>query len=271
MKLKLHLTLIATAILSGCGSDDDGPDPVNESTVPLAEYGVIRVAHNPVTAQTQVEAVFCELETPTAAATIDEQFLTGIDSCTVSNDGATTNDIAPLVCSTELPALTISAGSNLTLSSDAGTFADVEQQQNGEIISYASTSPLPRPPNGLTADIPGDTFPTFTALAIPDLQDLVINSPAAGEVLLSDTTITWNAATDRTNSRVLLTASDAGVTVNCSLADDGSHTFSAATQAQLGELFGTASISARRQNLTSPTRGDSGFVIITSIQEPASR
>ena len=127
--------------------------------------------------------------------------------------------------------------------------------------------PLPRPPNELTLDIPGDdTFPAFSAVQIPDLEDLVVTSPAAGDVLRSDTAITWNAAIDGVNSRLLLTATDANVTVDCSLADDGEFNFTAETQAELGELFAASSLSIRRQNLTSPTRGDSGLVIITSFR-----
>ena len=258
-------TVLVTTLLSGCGSDDVAP--VTEATVPLSDYGVIRIRHDTSTAQSQLDAVFCDLVTPTTAATVDGQFLTGADQCTVSNDGAAGIDItAPLVCSASLPAQSISAGSNLTVTSGTGTYADLTQQQTDGAISYTVNNPLPRPPSGLTLDIPGDAFPQFTAVQIPDLQDLVVNSPASGEILRSDTGITWTTATNGTNSRLLLTATDADVTVNCSLADDGSFNFSAATQAELGELFAASSVSIRRQNFTSPTRGDSGLVIITSIQ-----
>ena len=204
---------------------------------------------------------------PTAAATVDGNFLTAVDSCVVSNDGPTGIDItAPLICSADLPAQTISAGSNLTVSSAAGTFADLAQQEADSTITYTTGSPLPRPPNGLTLDIPGDAFPQFSAVQIPDLQELNVSSPANGEILRSDSGITWNAATNGNNSRILLTATDADVTVDCSLADDGSFNFSAATQAELGELFAAGTVSIRRQNFTSPTRGDSGLILITSIK-----
>ena len=261
----LH-TLLAATLLSGCGSDDDG-GTLSDATVPLSDYGVIRVDHDSITAQTQLDAVFCDLNSPTEAANIDAVFLTDIDSCTVSNEGTTNVDItAPLVCSTELPAESVSAGLNLTLSSAAGTFADLSRLVTDEETTYTTDVPLPRPPNDLTLDIPGDTFPAFSAVQIPDLEDLVVTSPAAGEVLRSDTTITWNAAIDGVNSRLLLTATDANVTVDCSLADDGEFNFTAETQAELGELFAAGSVSIRRQNLTSPTRGDSGLVIITSFR-----
>ncbi len=265
MRLLLLNTFLVATLLSGCGSDDVAP--VTEATVPLSDYGVIHVDHNTGTAQTQLDAVFCDLVTPTAAATVDGQFLNEVDRCVVSNDSATVTDItASLVCSTDLPAQSISAGSNLTVSSAFGTYADLVQQETDGAINYTVNNPLPRPPNGLTLDIPGATFPRFSAVSIPDLQDLVVSSPAAGEVLRSDTTITWTAASNSPDSRLLLTASDADVTVNCSLADDGSFTFSAATQAQLGELFAASPVSIQRQNFTSPTRGDSGLVIITSIR-----
>lgn len=101
---------------------------------------------------------------------------------------------------------------------------------------------------------------------IPNLQDLEISSPATGELLRRDTSITWNAATEATNSRLLITASDADVSVTCSLADDGSFNISAATQAEPGELFAAGTLSVRRQNIVSSTRGDSGLIIITSIR-----
>lgn len=266
MRLSLLPVILTSTLISGCGSDN-GPRPITEETVELSDYGVIRIVFDTGSAQTGLDAVFCGLTRPASAGEIDEQFLTAADSCTVTNDSPVdANAIAALSCSEALPAQTISAGGNLLMSSLAGSYADLVQQSAGETISYTASSTLPRPPNGLTLDIPGDTFPQFTAVQIPDLEDLEITSPADGELLRSDTTIRWNAASDRTNSRVLLTASDADVTVTCSLADDGRFTFSGATQAELGELFAATSLSIRRQNFVSPTRGDSGLIIITSIR-----
>lgn len=266
MRPALLPVVTATILIAACGSDDS-PRPVTEDTVALNEYGVIRIAHDTSTAQTQVDAVFCALSRATSAGDIDEQFLTDTDSCTVFNgDAAQTTGLAPLGCSDALPAQTISAGGNLLMSSAAGSYADLAQQTAGEVITYAAASTLPRPPGGLTVDIPGDTFPQFSAVQIPDLEDLEVTSPESGEALRSDSAIRWNAASDRTNSRMLLTASDADVTVTCSLTDDGRFNFPSATQAELGDLFSATSVSFRRQNIVSPTRGDSGLVIITSIQ-----
>ena len=266
MKSSLLPIALATTILSGCGSDDS-PTPITEDTVELSDYGVIRVDHDTNTQQTRLDAVFCELASPTRAESIDEEFLPETDSCVVSNSGPSINsDATPLLCSAALPAQSISAGENLTFSSSAGTFADLAQEISIDNITYTTTSPLPRPPAGLTLDIPGDTFPSFSSVEIPDLQDLEIRTPESGEPLRSDTRLRWNAASDGSDSRLLLSASDADVTVTCSLADDGSFSFSDATQAELGDLFAASSLTVRRQNFTSPTRGDSGLVIITSIQ-----
>lgn len=266
MRPALLPVVFAAIAVGGCGSDD-GPAPVNEDTVELSEYGVVRVVHVAATTQTQLDAIFCALTTPASAGSIDEQFLTAADSCVVSTDGsADTNTIGELACSDALPAQTVSAGGNLLLSSSAGSYADLSQQIIGETITYTTGGSLPRPPDGLMLDIPGDAFPQFSNVQIPDLQDLAISSPAAGEALGSDTAIRWTAATDRTNSRVLLTASDADVTVTCSLADDGRFNFSTATQAEMGDLFAADNYSVRRQNFVSPTRGDSGLIIITSIE-----
>ena len=46
----LH-TLLAATFLSGCGSDDDGGGTLSDATVPLSNYGVIRVDHDSITAQ----------------------------------------------------------------------------------------------------------------------------------------------------------------------------------------------------------------------------
>lgn len=266
MRLMFTCFVLAGVALSGCGSDD-GPAAVTEETVELNEYGVVRVAHNTDTAQTTLDAVFCALVRPASAGAIDEQFLTAADVCTVTNDGsADSNAIVDLTCSDVLPAQTISAGDNLLMSSSAGSYADLSRQTNGDTISYTTGSTLPRPPNSLALNIPGDTFPQFSSVEIPDLEDLEISSPAVGETLRSDTALRWNAASDRSTSRVLLTAVDADVSVTCSLVDDGRFNFSSATQAELGDLFSAGSSSIRRQNVVSPTRGDSGLIIITSIQ-----
>ncbi|MEM7258502.1 MAG: hypothetical protein AAF404_14075 [Pseudomonadota bacterium] len=266
MRSTMLPAVLATIVLGACGSEDS-PRPVTEETVELNEYGVIRVDHDTATDQTQLDAVFCALSRATSAGDIDAQFQSQGDSCTVSNDSAdNSNAIAALSCSDALPAQSVSAGSNLLMSSAAGSYADLTRQTTDEVITYTTGSTLPRPPDGLTIDIPGDAFPQFSAVQIPDLEDLQISSPESGEALRSDTPIRWNAASDRTNFRVLLTASDADVTVTCSLTDDGRFNFPSATQAELGDLFAATTVSIRRQNVVSPTRGDSGLVIITSIR-----
>ncbi len=266
MRLTFIPFAIVTSVLVGCGSDD-GPAAITDETVQLNDYGVIRIAHDSDSAQTSVDAVFCDLVRSASAGAIDEQYLTAADSCTVTNDGsADSNAIVDLVCSDALPVQTISAGDNLLMSSTAGSYADLIKQTDGDTITYTTGSTLPRPPNGLALNIPGDTFTQFTSVDIPDIEDLEITSPAAGESLSRDTSIRWNAASDRNTSRVLLSASDADVTVTCSLVDDGRFDFSSTTQVSLGDLFAADTLSVRRQNVVSPTRGDSGLIIITSIE-----
>lgn len=259
--------ILSCGLITACDSGSSSR-PVTADTVSLTEYGVLRISHDSPSDQTQIDAVFCSLTNPVAAATLDDQFQLAVDSCTVSNisdDDSPSEDTA-LACASALPAQAISAGANLTLTSVDGSYAELTRQGSDDELRYVlGSGPLPRPPNELRLSIPGDDFPAFTDVEIPDLQTLTVTAPAASEPVRSDTRFSWTAASGAPDSRLLLQAEDTDIRVTCSLRDDGSYRFSAATQAELGELFSAGNVSLIRQNFSTPTRGDTAIVLITSI------
>lgn len=75
----------------------------------------------------------------------------------------------------------LSADETIVFSSPAGTFVTLQRTVVGESIVYAPEGDgLPAPiPSGLVADIPGDEFPAFATVRIPDAAALEGVSPAA--------------------------------------------------------------------------------------------
>ena len=124
-----------------------------------------------------------------------------------------------------------SAGEIITLTSPAGTYTELTQVVAlPNDANYVTGSLPPGPvPAGTLVDIPGDIFPAFSNLAIPEnIIPLTDFSPAGGPLT---STFTWTPTNDP-NSRVGLGFA-AGITVSgttvsastivlCSLIDDGS-------------------------------------------------
>jgi len=139
----------------------------------------------------------------------------------------------------------LSAGETITISSPAGTFSTLVQFTFGDLIGYGidetGVAPVPPVPSGLVVDIPGDEFPAFSNVDIPDVAQIVVTAPTPGTAITPTTQFTWVPGGD---SDALLdlsvTSFDAqgmGVGVDCVLEDDGSFSFPASVQSQMGTGF----------------------------------
>jgi hypothetical protein len=136
-------------------------------------------------------------------------------------------------------------------------------------------------PSGLTFTIPGDDFPAFSDVAVPNAGGLVVDSPASGVPVTPDTTFTWDASsnpdtyieisvesTDITNFDPI-TLSFTTVRVTCEVKDDGSFEFDQDTQNAMDNdfsstgLFGQESFSISR-TATNVVQENNAILIINS-------
>ncbi len=100
-----------------------------------------------------------------------------------------------------------------------------------------SSTPLPALPSGLTVDVPGASggFPAFSGTPFPTTpQAVTLTAPADGSVT-SSTTFAWSSPSNDPNTLVLIGGVQPSPAASfvCFARDDGSFSFSSATQAQL--------------------------------------
>ncbi len=128
----------------------------------------------------------------------------------------------------------ISAGDTLVLTSPLGTFATMDKRVDEEFIIYSTTDSLDNIPAELTIDIPGDAFPAFSNVAIP--EDTDITDLSVSEEALTDTSsFTWTPS--GTSNTILAMELVYGSTfISCEIVDDGSFTLPAEIVAQTGPL-----------------------------------
>ncbi len=146
----------------------------------------------------------------------------------------------------------VSAGETLTFTSPAGTYVTLERQTLnnptvGTLVAY--TLPIPGdvlaglPPAGLTLDIPGDVFPAFSNVAVPDLPTPLTDfSPSIGRPVGASTAFSWTSS-GVAGAGVLLELVSNAESINCLLVDDGNFTLPASVTDQLtGTFAGTVDV-----------------------------
>ena len=125
--------------------------------------------------------------------------------------GAPENDL-----SINFSELLVSAGENITVSSPAGTFNSLATTSSiGPPVYSEQTNIFTLLPLGLTVDIPGEVFPAFANVAVPDVQPLtgvVVNS--------TGTEVIWDAGSNP-SALISIIISDTGRSSICLTADDG--------------------------------------------------
>lgn len=117
----------------------------------------------------------------------------------------------------------ISAGEILTLSSPAGSFAELTRAELQNGIGYISLSEIPYPiPQTLTIDVPGDDFGA-SSITIEKPSVPINVSLSYGDIVSAETNLTWNASGE--NDTLLYAyfedESNPDLYVECLLIDDG--------------------------------------------------
>jgi len=162
----------------------------------------------------------------------------------------------------------VSAGAELVVSSQSGTYATLSSENIDALIAYSTQSQsISRPlPTGAVFDIPGDVFPPLTHRFVDDLPVFNLSSPSQGEALTAQSQFTWTAG-DIADAVILLditshdVTNDITTTVECTAVDDGEFSLPPSTQENLTPLSQTASVHAVRQ-VTRLSRKDNAVLAV---------
>jgi len=245
-------------------SDQQVPFPAPGSTdETLVQVGLFVISQTSAPATSSAFGTFLEGRSA-LASDLPEIFVDpNEDSCEVLSDF----DDGSLENSSQ----TISAGEVLTLTSPAGTFAELVREISADEISYsiAQGSVESELPASLTLDIPGDAFPAFSNIAVPVVQALDVISPVIGQAINIGTAFSWVAG-NNPNAYIEIEATGTingeSATVTCNVQDDGSFTFPVQTANELGTNFSVEFFSITREVQTSVVNGNA-IVIVNSISE----
>ncbi len=163
----------------------------------------------------------------------------------------------------------VSAGETIT--SDAGTYTTLIPFATG----YVTETPLIGPfPSGLIADIPGDAFPGFSNVVIPEVAELRLRSPTVDQEFSPSMPITWEANSDG-NSLMFIFArfdnqtNDEWVSATCMTEDDGSFSFSSETitELALGDSFAPSTLAIVRMAVRIEISGTTALSVINQYGE----
>lgn len=218
-----------------------------------------------------VSAGFLKTNISLPAGDLAAAYRPAFDTCEVTTTETDIGDIPDI--DIDFAYEFVSAGENIVLTSPAGTWLTLPRQQAFGFLFYGflEDTEIPAPvPSGLTVDIPGDEFPAYTGVAVPDVAALTGVSTGAG-MITPDTVFRWDAGdnADVSVSIDVVATSFSGTnisftTVDCEAADDGEFSFPAATRTELGSGFSAATASLSRTGINFFRKGNSLLIVSNS-------
>lgn len=251
------------------GSTTGTQTPADGSAVPVTQYGFVNQSFDEVV---EFEAFFVSFQQQFDFSALIDEVRPTADRCEVRRVELTGEvpDI-PTDIGGNLFDI-ISAGDVLTISSPAGSYAEILKNEQFGIIFYAldENVALAGPvPDDLSISIPGEQFPAFTNVPIPALVPLQVSSPGDFNSITADTTFSWNASSNPDSFMEISASSFSAdftelVSVDCVALDDGSFAFPADTQSQMGAFSGFGDISREVVNIV---RSGSSLLAVTSSSE----
>lgn len=285
MRITIALSALLPIFLSACGGGSSTPasmnpeDPATTNRVTGAISGNVKhlgiVGVEAFTSDNEVEAfgTFFEYPNTLAGELFNDAFNPTLDTCIVDVfEELEGNTQSPEINSTAVPTL-VSAGEVLNLSSQAGSYLDLQRQTQAGIQFYgddqgAITGSLP---SQLTLDIPGDTFPAFSNISFPTVEPLVIITPILGETITANTGFSWTPGTNP-DAHILISATEfsasgEGVTIECLVRDNGVYAFSPEIKTELGDDFFAFSANVSREASAVFQRGNALLILTASSLE----
>lgn len=253
-------------------------DQNNNSGTSLTQYGFVFVD---ITDTVEFSAGFNSFQQPLPQNLFQEEFGPARDTCEVTSvslipDGGIPgfpdgipddpDNIGGVMFTT------ISAGEVLTVSSPAGSYAELQRSQQFGFTFYSIDEELelsaPAPGN-LSISVPGDEFPAFTNVDFPVVEPLLVSAPGASEAVTANTSFRWTGSTNP-NSLIDISASALSddfmslTFLDCEVVDDGSFEFPADTRAALGSFSSDASI--ERTAFRIVQQGSSALILSVGVE-----
>ncbi len=248
MKLRILLVIgVSTVLISACSSSDSGGTDVsgsnteNSTSTPsgtptangggnITFFGGINASYSTLDDETEWSAQFFSSAVPFPQADLANEFTSSVsDTCKlldplegINPPENTDFDFENL----NFVPTTVSAGEVLPITSPAGTYGSLVEQQVFGFLIYNTEDRTPIAgaiPNDLVVDIPGASngFPALSAIAFP--------SASATEFSIQGNTVTW-AGSNMDGASINITASAVAngsiatqAFIECDLIDDGSH------------------------------------------------
>lgn len=252
------------------GSDEQGAPGVVEAVTGLSGtfryLGFVEIIQDNFLARVNRDINFLELTSPQDAAVFNDSVPMVVDTCKLYIDDSIRAD-ASVIGFPDTTFNFVSAGESLTLTGDFGTYATIDVTESR--FEFAP-HPVPVP---LTVDIPGDEFPAFANIAIPDIVRVQNFEPFRSGVLEADTVISWTP-TGIANHTINLIAVDfpadqTVVDLRCHVADDGEFVLPenivATLSASLGSDFAIENLEQNMRSDLLVVQGDALLVVSKSL------
>lgn len=266
---------VTLALVAGCSSSDDDGELPDGTGASLVGYVSVEVGDEDDELETDLNAVFIRIDDTKIIGGVIDALATlrgGDDICIVSEQGG--DSVLGLDLNDYLDQ-TISAGQTLTFTSPAGTYATLARQtatnpfDGGTLLLYElpGDALAGMPPAGLTLDIPGDVFPAFSRVAVPDMPaPLTDFSPPIGDSASANTAFSWTPSSVA-GALVSLGLNSDVESIDCLLVDDGRFTLPDSVTAQLTGTFNGTVVDADRDVSTLERSGDAVvFVIVENTR-----
>ena len=197
-------------------------------------------------------AAFLSMNTPFQFDLLNNEYLELSDTCSVADIADRyIEDPYSLRAEFGLPEkfggyVTVSAGEAIEFKKpDGSPFWTLYEYANSDFTRYShDQDPFDDQqfggaddiPDNITVNIPGNVFPEFLNVSVPQLLPLSMFSPTSGTPISSNTEFMWNASNLK-GSSILIYASNDVKTVECRIVDDGYFKFSDETQLNLESDF----------------------------------
>lgn len=236
----------------------------------ITHYGVVTVGDEAGMASDLVGAFF-RLDRSVSAPFLQAQYDGSTASCQVQSDDTIDFEELSVGFVPNVPGtgkVSVSAGESILLTSEAGTYAALQEQPTSVFLFYdlddmqaLSSGPVPA---SLTLDIPGsEEIAAFSSVPVPGVTSLSGTSTGEASEISVSTRFSWEASGDPAAMIRIFTSTaggfflEDGVTVTCVVPDNGSFSFPASIQAELGSdfrgtepLISRVVVDARRQSNT---------------------
>jgi len=250
-------------------SDPAEPSDPAQPTSGLTQIGFFELSESQLSKEISATAGFMQYDTALPTNLPDNPLVATVDTCEVFKSGDE-HPLIPIPDDIDINFSTISAGDSLSLNSSAGVYATLEKQNAFGFTIY-NAEELSDIPAGLTLTIPGDEFPAFSNISIPDISGFSMTSPSSTATITPTTSFTWqsgsvaDAVVELEFLAIDLSTLDA-IIVTCSAKDDGAFSIPAATQAEMGADFSATGYTASRIVYSIQRKANAMLIVSSSSQ-----